>query len=83
MNGENMLLLEHNSLGLNTNMPAGLLFIMPFSNATIERIFSVVKDVKTDHRSRLDTDPMVGILSAKDGLKSKGGAVNFVPTEQM
>lgn len=32
-----------------------LIFILPFSNACVERIFSQLKLIKTDNRNHLDT----------------------------
>jgi hypothetical protein len=45
---------------------------LPYSNAAIERLFSSLKNVKTDKRNRLDNETVGAILCVKYGLKRKG-----------
>lgn len=42
---------------------------LPFSNAAVERLFSDLKNIKTDKRNRLDNETVASILSVKSGLK--------------
>lgn len=48
------------------------LLVLPHSSAAVERIFSQVKLIKTDHRNRLNTTTMNGLLLTK----GSGGSVN-------
>lgn len=45
---------------------------LPHSSANVERIFSQVNLMKTDHRNRLSTASIVGHLHTKHYLKSRG-----------
>lgn len=45
---------------------------LPHSNASVERIFSHLRRVKTDIRSRLKSSSLVSLLHTKKGLKRKG-----------
>lgn len=60
-----------------------LLLILPFSNASVERLFSNLKNIKTDLRNRMGTDTAVAVMTTKDGLKSRGGVLNFKPPDEM
>lgn len=40
---------------------------LPFSNAAVERLFSAVKNIKTDKRNRLDNETLASILCVKYG----------------
>lgn len=67
----------------NLTTVMNLLLVLPFSNASVERLFSSLNNVKTDLRNRMHTDTAVAILAAKDGLKNQGGVLNFKPTDKM
>ena len=41
----------------------------PFSNAAVERVFSMLKLVKTDHRSSLKASSLVSLLQCKMAMK--------------
>jgi hypothetical protein len=45
-----------------------LLLALPFSNASFERLFSDLKNIKTMHRNKLKTDSLVGILRTKHSV---------------
>jgi len=60
-----------------------LLLVLPFSNASVERIFSNVFNIKTDKRNLLNTDTLRSILATKDGIAKSGGCLNFTPTKKM
>ena len=42
----------------------------PFSNAAVERVFSMLKLVKTDHRSSLKASSLVSLLQCKMAMKN-------------
>lgn len=44
-------------------------FCLPFSNAVVERLFSHVKNIKTDKRTCLDESTLAGLLHVKHGMK--------------
>jgi hypothetical protein len=68
-----------------------VLLSLPFSNAAVERVFSQLKLVKTDHRSNLKQESLLGLLTTKMTLlKSRSGehsnvsqTVNLEPTKEM
>lgn len=45
---------------------------LPFSNASVERFFSSLKNVKSEKRNRLDNETLGAILCVKYGLKRTG-----------
>ena len=67
----------------NLKTANNLLLILPFSNASVERIFSTLNNCKTAHRSRLKTDTIVSLIAAKDGIKEQKGCVNVEPSKEM
>ena len=48
----------------------GCLMSLPFANAPVERLFSSLKAIKTDHRNRSKQGSVVGLLHTRHGLKS-------------
>ena len=48
----------------------GCLISLPFANAPVERLFSSLKAIKTDHRNRSKQGSVVGLLHTRHGLKS-------------
>lgn len=46
-----------------------LTFVLPFSNACVERIFSQLKLIKTDHRNRLNTNTIAALIMVKENIK--------------
>lgn len=58
-----------------------LLLVLPFSNASVEQLFSSMKLTKNEHRNRLDTNTLCALLHIKQGVSDKGGnCVSFEPT---
>lgn len=60
-----------------------LLFVLPFSNASVERVFSNLKNIKTYHRNCLKTETVVALMATKDGVSQHNGCVNFEPSKKM
>ena len=50
---------------------AAVLFSMPFSNVAAERIFSVLKLVKTQQRNQLHNVTLTSLVHVKDWLKKE------------
>lgn len=61
----------------------GLLMVLPFSNASVERVFSVLNNMKTAHRNRLKTETIVALMKTKEGITDKGGCAKFEPSPAM
>lgn len=61
----------------NLKTAINLLLVLPFSNASVEHIFSALKNCKTAHRNRLKTETIVSLIGAKEGIKEQNGYVNF------
>ena len=49
----------------------GCVMSLPSSNAAVERLFSVLKLVKTDTRNSLKRESLVGLLHTKEGLRAE------------
>lgn len=49
----------------------GILSSLPFANAAVERVFSQLKLVKTDHRNLLKSTSLVSLLQSKMGMKNR------------
>lgn len=73
----------HQPLFPNLKKLFSLLLVLPFSNASVERIFSDVFNIKTDKRNLLSTENMRAIIATKQGIKNSGGIVQFTPTKKM
>ncbi|KAJ8930181.1 hypothetical protein NQ314_017045, partial [Rhamnusium bicolor] len=43
-----------------------LLLVLPFSNASVERKFSVLRNLKTENRNRLHTDTVVALMATRE-----------------
>lgn len=50
----------------NLNTVMKLLLILPFSNASVERVFSTLKNCKTIHINKLKTATMVCLITTKE-----------------
>ncbi|CAK8673159.1 unnamed protein product [Clavelina lepadiformis] len=48
------------------------LLSLPFANAPVERLFSTLKEIKTDHRNCMKRESLVGLLHTQQGMKSLG-----------
>lgn len=72
-----------NSLGVyfpNILFVMRLLLALPFSNASVEHLFSDLKNIKTMHCNKLKTDSLVGILRTKHSVVD---CVDFKPSAEM
>lgn len=67
----------------NLRIVIKLLLVLPFSNASVERVFSTLNLCKTAHRNRLKTETISAIMTTKDGIKSEKGIVAFNPSKAM
>ncbi|XP_014299066.2 uncharacterized protein LOC106693944 [Microplitis demolitor] len=67
----------------NLKKVINFLLILPFSNASVERIFSDVKNIKTDHRNNLSTETLKSILITKNFISKDSEIINFEPTNEM
>lgn len=65
----------------NMKKVLSLILVLPFSNACVERIFSRLKNIKTEHRNRLKTDTICALMSTAQGLKNN--PIKFEPTKKM
>ena len=55
----------------NLSKVVGCCLSLPYSNSSVERIFSNLRRIKTDIRSNLRNTSLVSILHVKNGLKGK------------
>ncbi|CAH0721919.1 unnamed protein product, partial [Brenthis ino] len=53
-----------------------LLFVLPFSNACVERVLSQLKLIKTVHRNNLHTSTISALMTTKENIKD---AIKFEP----
>ncbi|KAJ8939989.1 hypothetical protein NQ314_010929 [Rhamnusium bicolor] len=67
----------------NLKAVVSILLILPFSNASVERLFSDLNNVKTDLKNGLKTDSVAAILATKDSIKHQGGILKFTPTDKL
>ncbi|KAF2889212.1 hypothetical protein ILUMI_16961 [Ignelater luminosus] len=65
------------------NIVMSLLLILPFSNASVERKFSDLKNLKTENRNRLNTDTVVSLMATRGEIKKLDGSVKFNPSSKM
>ena len=54
----------------------GCVMSLPASNAALERLFSVLKLVKTDTRNSLKRESLVGVIHTKEGLRADSCPAN-------
>lgn len=72
-----------NELFPNLRKAVFFLFLLPFSNASVERVFSDLFNVKTDKRNLLSSSTIRALLAAKEGIEREGGCVKFHPSKDM
>ncbi|XP_072402181.1 uncharacterized protein [Diabrotica undecimpunctata] len=60
-----------------------LLSVLPFSNASVERIFSDLFNIKSDKRNLLNSSTAKAILATKAGVEKNGGCLKFIPSKKM
>lgn len=57
-----------------------LLFVLPFSNACVERVLSQLKLIKCDNRNRVNTETISALMTTKANIKN---ATKFEPSKAM
>lgn len=67
----------------NLKILIGFLLILPFSNASVERVFSKLKLIKTEHRNRLNTETIAALMAISSSIQQQGGIHNFEPSSSM
>ncbi|KAH0540191.1 hypothetical protein KQX54_014353 [Cotesia glomerata] len=67
----------------NLKIVMRLLLALPFSNASVERVFSALKICKTDLRNRMDTSTIVNSLVIRESIEKDGGCKAFNPSMKM
>ncbi|KAI4454200.1 hat family c-terminal dimerization region [Holotrichia oblita] len=67
----------------NLKKALSLLLVLPFSNASVERIFSDVFNIKTNKRNKLNTSTLRNLLATQEGVNNSGGCVKFQPSKRM
>lgn len=67
----------------NLKVVIGLLLVLPFSNASVERTFSQLKKIKTQDRNCLKTETVSALMATKNGVAKHGGCISFEPTKAM
>lgn len=66
----------------NLSIVIKFLLILPFSNSSVERVFSKLKITKTDLRNKLSSETISAVMFTKEGIDKNGGA-NFEPSIEM
>lgn len=64
----------------NLKIVIQLLLVLPYSNASVERVFSSIKNIKTDHRNRLKTDTLNALLLTSEGVEN---IVTYEPSQNI
>ncbi|KAL0881616.1 hypothetical protein ABMA27_001442 [Loxostege sticticalis] len=64
----------------NLKKIVGLLLVLPFSNASVERIFSQLKLIKCENRNRLNTETISSLMATKANIQN---AIKFEPSKRM
>lgn len=57
--------------------------VLPFSNASVERVFSILNNIKTVARNNLKTETITSLMTTKEGIASKGGCFKSELTTAM
>lgn len=66
----------------NLKKTFSLLLVLPYSNASVERIFSDLFNIKTEKRNLLKTSNIKAILATKEGVMQSSGCMKFQPTKK-
>lgn len=61
----------------NLKQVFNILLCLPFSNASVQRKFRNLKNIKTFNRNRLGNDTIVSLLSSQEGIKKAGGSLKL------
>ena len=69
----------------NLSKIVAVLFSLPFSNASVEQVFSQLKLIKSDHRAALKQQSLIGLMMTKLTFQDKGTgqAVKLDPPKKM
>ena len=69
----------------NLSKVVAVLFSLPFSNASVERVFSQLKLIKSDHRAALKQESLIGLMMTKLTFQDKGPgqAAKLDPPQKM
>lgn len=67
----------------NLKIVINCLLILPFSNTSVERLFSTYNMIKTDLRNKLHTETISNIIYTKQGIQNDGGLLKFEPSDEM
>lgn len=57
-----------------------VLLVFPFSNASVERVFSQLKLIKSDLRNKLNTSTIAALMATKAAVKN---ATTFEPSKSL
>nr|CAI5859606.1 unnamed protein product [Callosobruchus analis] len=68
---------------LNLNLMINLLLVLPFSNDSVERVFSSLINIKTDKRSCSSDLHCTRNFDSKDAINLEGGCVRLEPTQKI
>ena len=74
-----------NQLYPNLCKVISVLFSYPFSNASVERVFSQLKLIKRDHRTSLKQESLLALIRSKLGMQQEGTrvAASLIPSKDM
>lgn len=67
----------------NLKFMINLLLVLPCSNASVERVFSKLKLLKTDHRNRLNTETIAALMATSSAIQKLGGISVCEPSTSM
>ncbi|XP_065370891.1 uncharacterized protein LOC135963040 [Calliphora vicina] len=70
------------SLFPNLQKVINFILILPFSNASAERIFSNLKNCKTDLRNKMSSETLASIFFTNEGIRRNGNE-NYEPSQEM
>ncbi|CAG5109363.1 Similar to ZBED9: SCAN domain-containing protein 3 (Homo sapiens), partial [Cotesia congregata] len=67
----------------NLKIVINFLLVLPFSNVSVERIFSDLKIIKTDHRNCLSSKTLKSVVATKNLLSKNDSILDFEPSEKI
>lgn len=67
----------------NLEKVIGLLLVLPFSNVSVEILFSQVNLTKTLHRNKRGNETLNAIMLTREGIQDAGGLIKFNPRRNM
>jgi hypothetical protein len=57
--------------------------LLPFSNASVERLFSDLNNIKTNNRNCLNTENIASLIYSKQGIEKCNGLLSFESSKKM